>query len=176
VLAWIESHATEMSTLRRLLGMAKVPGAVEQLSAELRAEPTRKIAVFAWHTEVIGHLYERLAAFRPVVLTGNTSDEDRNIAVREFQTEPSRRVFIGQTKAAGIAIDLSAADDVAIVEPSWVPADNVQACARAQGFDKQRQVVATYFSTPNSLDDQITAALVRKAADFRAVFDGVLTT
>jgi len=173
VLTWLAHNTEHAATLRRALGVAKAPAVAQQLAFELESDPARKILVGAHHREVVDILTAKLAPFGVVTITGDSTETQKVAAQDAFQRGPACRVCIGNIRAAGVGIDLSAADDVAFAEYSWVPADNVQFAARAQGFDKKRQVTATYFSTPNSLDDRITAALVRKSADFAAVFDGV---
>jgi SNF2 family DNA or RNA helicase len=73
------------------------------------------------------------------------------------------RVFIGQVKAAGTAITLTAASEVAIVEPSWVPGDNVQAICRAHRLGQHDSVLASFLYLPGTLDQRIMTVFRRKA-------------
>jgi len=78
--------------------------------------------------------------------------------VRRFQSDPACRVFLGQVKAAGTAICLDAADDVAMVEASTVPGDNYQAYSRVQNVASPQPITVSWLSVPNSADERLQAA------------------
>jgi SNF2 family DNA or RNA helicase len=151
----------ELATLRRELGELKVPGTIRWVQERLQS--TEKLLLFAWHLSVIEHLRRGLAEFDPVVITGETSPTGRVNAVELFQRRAGVRVFIGQVKAAGTAITLTAASEVAIVEPSWVPGDNVQAICRAHRLGQRDSVLASFLYLPGTLDQRIMTAFRRKA-------------
>ena len=89
----------------------------------------------------------------------------RALAVEDFQTRPGTRLFIGQILAAGTAITLTAANEVAIVEPSWVPGENVQAIARAHRLGQRDSVLASFLFLPGTLDERIMSVFRRKASE-----------
>jgi SNF2 family DNA or RNA helicase len=153
----------ELATLRRELGELKVPGTIRWVQERLQS--TEKLLLFAWHLSVIEHLRRGLAEFDPVVITGETSPTGRVNAVELFQRRAGVRVFIGQVKAAGTAITLTAASEVAIVEPSWVPGDNVQAICRAHRLGQRDSVLASFLYLPGTLDQRIMTAFRRKASE-----------
>ena len=153
----------ELASLRRQLGELKVPGTIRWVQERLNS--TDKILLFAWHLSVIEHLRRGLADFSPVVITGETSPVGRVNAVELFQRRAGVRVFIGQVKAAGTAITLTAATEVAIVEPSWVPGENVQAICRAHRLGQRDSVLASFLYLPGTLDQRIMAAFRRKAPE-----------
>lgn len=151
-----------LAALRRLLGAVKVQSAAEWVRERLTVG-VDKILVFAWHHVVIDKLEEALRDFEPVVITGETSEAARAAAVMQFQAHPNRRVFLGQIKAAGTAITLTEASEVAIVEPSWTPSDNEQVIARAWRMGQTNPVTASFLYLPGSLDQRIMRAFRRKA-------------
>ena len=55
--------------------------------------------------------------------------------------------------------------EVAIVEPSWVPGDNVQAICRAHRLGQHDSVLASFLYLPGTLDQRIMAAFRRKASE-----------
>lgn len=161
----------ELATLRRVLGEAKALPAAEWVRERLGVG-VDKILVFAWHRSVIARLVQLLPDFAPVTITGETSPAERAAAVDEFQTRSACRVFIGQILAAGTAITLTAARDVAIVEPSWVPGENAQAIARAHRMGQLFSVLASFLYLPNTLDQQIMRAYRRKAEEVSELYEG----
>ena len=66
-----------VARLRRLTGMAKLPGALALLRDELEGDVTHKVAIFAHHKAVVRGLAEGLAAFGAVVIEGKTRPTDR---------------------------------------------------------------------------------------------------
>jgi SNF2 family DNA or RNA helicase len=174
-LASLDKSVALMS-VRRMLGMAKLRGALEYILDMLdNLPPERKVLVFAHHAEVIALLAQNLAAFSPAVLTGKTSARDREQAVDKFLTDPKCRVFVGNIQAAGTAITLVGprckCSDVVFVESSWTPMDNAQAACRVHRIGQKDGVVARMLSASGTVDDLINSLLVRKAREFTALFD-----
>lgn len=160
----------ELATLRRWLGETKA-GPAAEWTRERLGVGVDKILLFAWHRSVIARLVECLQDFEPVHITGETAPAARALSVDTFQTRPACRVFIGQILAAGSAITLTAARDVAIVEPSWVPGENAQAIARAHRLGQPSSVLASFLYLPNTLDQQIMRAYRRKAEEVAELYD-----
>lgn len=158
-----------LSALRRALGAAKAFPAAEWVRERLSVG-VDKIIVFAWHIVVIEQMEDLLRDFTPVVIAGDTRESDRTTAVERFQNDPTCRVFIGQTRAAGTAITLTSASEVAVVEPSWTPADNEQAIARAWRMGQKNPVLASFLYIPGSLDQRIMRAFRRKAEQLIPLF------
>jgi SNF2 family DNA or RNA helicase len=154
---------TPIATARRELGLMKVQPTI--LWVQERMASVEKLLLFAWHHEVILQLHRGLMEFGPVTVTGNTSPGDRAVNVEHFQTRGQTRIFIGQILAAGTAVTLTAAGEVAIVEPSWVPGENVQAIARAHRLGQRDMVLASFLYLPGTLDQRIMQVFRRKAAE-----------
>ena len=152
-----------LTTLRRELGELKVPAVIRWVQERMNS--TNKLLLFAWHHSVIEHLRRGLAEFDPVVVTGDTTPLGRVNAVDLFQHRPGVRVLIGQVLAAGTAITLTAASEVAIVEPSWVPGENVQAICRAHRLGQRDSVLASFLYLPGTLDERIMSTFRRKAVE-----------
>jgi SWI/SNF-related matrix-associated actin-dependent regulator of chromatin subfamily A-like protein 1 len=163
LLAALRDPDPSVAALRRELGELKVPGTNAWVRERLRS--VNKIVLFAWHLSVIEHLRRGLAEFDPVVITGDTTPIGRVNAVELFQCRAGVRVFIGQVKAAGTAITLTAASEVAIVEPSWVPGENVQAICRAHRLGQRDSVLASFLYLPGTLDQRIMTTFRRKASE-----------
>lgn len=155
---------------RRELGVLKAPGCVCWCVDRLEAgEP--KLIVFAWHREVLQTLYDGLLDYDPVMFHGETPNAERSEAVKRFQQDPKTRVFVGQVKAAGTAITLTAARTVFFAEYTSTPGDNYQAASRAHRIG-QPNAVQVYFGTvPGSLDERIASAATRKAREIAEIFD-----
>jgi SNF2 family DNA or RNA helicase len=170
------SNIANVMTMRRLLGLAKLRGATEYLVDMLDNLPEdRKVLVFAHHAHVIAALSRHLGEYSPAVLTGTTSQKDREAAVDKFLNDRHCRVFIGNIQAAGTAITLVGpkckCSDVVFVESSWTPMDNAQAACRVHRIGQKDGVVARMLSAAGTVDDLINGLLVRKAREFTQLFD-----
>jgi SWI/SNF-related matrix-associated actin-dependent regulator 1 of chromatin subfamily A len=168
--AELHRHAMEngvsgsITTLRRELGLLKAAPAAEWIAERLSCG-TQKMLVFGWHIDVLARLHALLAPFDPVLVNGSTAPAARADAVRRFQEQPRVRVFVGQMLAAGTAITLTAASEVAIVEPSWVPGENKQAIDRAHRLGQRDSVLASFLFIPGTLDARIMGVFRRKALE-----------
>ncbi|WP_219909423.1 DEAD/DEAH box helicase [Nitrosovibrio sp. Nv4] len=156
---------------RRYVGLQKTPAIAEIIKAELAAKAYDKIVLFAWHRDVIVDLQERLKDFKPVTLFGGTDPDRRDKNIKKFQKDPKCRVFIGNIRAAGIAITLTAAHEVGFVESSWVPADNAQAAMRVHRIGQTKPVRCRFFALANSTDEKVQQVLKRKTRDTTRLFD-----
>lgn len=166
----IEGMATNLVTLRRYIGVAKVPKVCEILADELDNDSTRKIVVFGVHKDVIEGCRVALEKYGPVTLYGATPAEKRQAHIDRFMKDPKCRVFIGNVQAAGTGITLTSAHEVAFVEASWVPADNAQAAMRCHRIGQTKPVRVRFFSCAGSVDEQVQQTLMRKAREISKVF------
>lgn len=164
-------NADNASNARRILGEQKVDASVQYARDFLDSAPGKKLIIFAYHKSVIETLGHKLIDYKPVVITGDTPQKVREDVVTAFQDPNSgARIFIGQIVAAGTAITLTAASDVLVVEPSWVPAENYQAICRAHRIGQKDGVHARFLYVPDSMDERIMKAFRRKAQQLAPLF------
>lgn len=170
---------TEMSRVRRNLGILKAPHCArfiideleeeEQLAPELRT----KTVVFAHHREVIDVIMAEAekrmkGAFLRYDGTLST-DKKRQAAVDRFQEDDTvRAMVISLAGATGITLVKSAR--MRVVEPDWKPANMVQIEDRIWRIGQERNVDIGYLSVPGSMDARIGNALIEKMeSDERAI-------
>jgi SNF2 family DNA or RNA helicase len=164
----LEPH---LSTLRRLIGLAKVPALVDLLKTELHGGQ-EKMVVFYQHTDVGRQINEGLGQIPTVVIDGAT--KDKSAVVERFKNDPNCRVLLAQIVAGGTGLDgmQHATNRVLLAEYAWTPAVNEQAIARVARAGQQLPVRASYVSLAGSLDEQITRSLIRKNKIVKEVLDG----
>jgi SWI/SNF-related matrix-associated actin-dependent regulator 1 of chromatin subfamily A len=159
----------ELSSHRQALAVAKIPQAVAWIAEVLASE--QKVVVFAYHREVIRQLKIALADYSPVVLEGSTSGKERERAIQDFQGDPMVRVFIGQIKAAGVGITLTAASHVIFVEPDWTPGIVHQAVDRCHRIGQKSAVLAQFLVVEGSLEERMMNALIEKTKIIRTIVE-----
>jgi SWI/SNF-related matrix-associated actin-dependent regulator of chromatin subfamily A-like protein 1 len=166
----LESMAPSLVTLRRYLGMQKLPAICDILAAELESEMLDKVVIFAVHQSVIEGMREKLRKFGAVTLYGNTPPLKRQENVDKFQSDPKTRVFIGNIQAAGVGITLTSACNVAFAEADWVPANNAQAAMRCHRIGQKNTVRVRFFTCADTVDEQIQKTLLRKTRELAKIF------
>lgn len=165
LIATLEVLAKSVSTIRRYNGLKKAKAASELVLEELQSNAYQKIILFCAHRAVAQDLEKSLIQYFPVVVQGDTPQGDRMSLIDRFNLNPECRVFIGNIQAAGVAINLTAANQVLFVEQSWTPADNAQAAKRAHRIGQKLPVFVRTLSIANTIDEKISATLSRKMAD-----------
>lgn len=167
-----EAH---FATYRRESGMAKVPGFLAVLREKI-FDSEDKFVIFAHHTEVIASLCAGLGDLSDgdyyVSITGSTPGTVRAEMSSKFQNDPRCRIMVASIQAACEGHTWTSASDVFILEPSWVPADNIQAASRCHRIG-QKHPVFCYFIVGHGdkVDRLVTQALITKAK-MLAVIDG----
>lgn len=152
-----------IATLRRFLGAYKAPRVAEQVREELDSGAYSKIVILAYHRDSIEILQRALKDLGVVGFTGSTPSSEREAAIRAFQ-EGDVPIFIGQQTAAGVGINLQAANEVILVEPAWTPADNSQAIKRIHRIGQDSPCRARIFTVDGTVDERIMQRLAEKSA------------
>ena len=169
--AGLSKLGTNGATLRRLLGVAKVPAVCEMVDEYLKDDPTLKIVVFAWHTEVAAALKRRLQKHGPVAFSGGMSAPEQDSVKRRFAKDPKTRVLVGSISAASEGHDFSVADMLIRAESSWVPGQNDQCDLRIWNVEKRRPIAVKQTVLKGTTDDDVMRALHSKAKMSAALFD-----
>lgn len=168
----LQAINSSVATLRRYMGMQKVPAIAEIIKEELRTKAYEKIVIFAIHRDVIEHLRIALCKFGAVTLYGGTPPEKRQIKIDKFMNTKKCRVFIGNIQCCGTAITLTAAHHVVFAEQSWVPSENAQAMMRCHRIGQRKPVSVRFFALADSFDERLMFVLKKKTKDLTQVFDG----
>lgn len=162
--------AQHIATLRRLVGEAKAPAYSKLIAEELRSGRD-KLVVFTWHTKAAEIITSYLAGegLHATLVDGKTKELDRVAAVQSFQNDPDHRVFVGNIRAAGTGLTLTAASDLDMFESSWAPADNAQALMRVHRIGQSRNVRARFISLAGSIDEVVSETVARKTAAIASI-------
>ena len=124
----------------------------------------RKALVFSQFTSLLAIVRRRLddIGLDHADLDGST--KDRETPVDRFQTDPNCRVFLISLKAGGTGLNLTAADNVFILDPWWNPAVEDQAIARAHRRGRERCVVAQRLVSRGTVEEKVVALQEEKRA------------
>jgi SNF2 family DNA or RNA helicase len=122
-----------------------------------RKESGVKVLVASQFTKMVDAIGHMLHShhIKYYKLTGNTSAKDRVAQVNAFQSESGHNVFLFNTKAGGTSITLDAADEVVIVDQTWIPDEQQQVENRAYGRARDHDVTIYYLASLGTIDEDI---------------------
>ena len=105
-------------------------------------------------------------------LDGQTSQKNREGAVKLFQEDQSVRLFLISLKAGGTGLNLTAADYVYLVDPWWNPAVENQAIDRCYRIGQDKKVIAYRMICKDTIEEKIMNYKARK----QSVADAIIKT
>ncbi|XP_038901191.1 switch 2 [Benincasa hispida] len=95
-------------------------------------------------------------------LDGSTPTSLRQTLVDDFNSSPSKQVFLISTRAGGLGLNLVSANRVVIFDPNWNPAQDLQAQDRSFRFGQKRHVVVFRLLAAGSLEELVYSRQVYK--------------
>ena len=131
-------------------------------------EQNKKVIVFTNFTKSLDLLVEHFGK-RAVKLVGSLSQKDRQESVDKFQNDENVMVFIGNIKAAGTGITLTAGEAVVMNDLSFLPSDHSQAEDRAYRYGQKNNVLVYYPIFDNTIEGIVYDILKKKKNIFEIV-------
>lgn len=149
-----------LSEIMREAGIRKAPLAADFIDDLLHAGDP--VVVFAHHKEVVNMLEDELRIHKPVKVVGDTPKAQRQKNIDAFQSGKTK-CFIGNIGSCGEGIDLSVADTIVFVEPTWQTSALEQASSRVENINKNGMKPLIYLLTVRaSLDHTILGKVIAK--------------
>lgn len=155
-----------------------------------QSDSTEKVIVWSCWVPCIHEISRRLGDIGHVKFFGGTSDKDREIAERRFNTDPTCKVFIGNPTAGGVGMNLPGYDarrpddydtnatKTVYYAMNWSHRDHAQSRDRNHGQGRCRlPVVYHYLLTTGTIDVTIYNRLLDKkdvanrAQDLREILE-----
>ncbi|KAF2866583.1 SNF2 family N-terminal domain-containing protein [Massariosphaeria phaeospora] len=127
---------------------------------------TLKSIVFSQFTSMLQLVEWRLrrAGFNTVMLDGSMTPAMRQKSIEHFMTNPDVEVFLVSLKAGGVALNLTEASRVFIIDPWWNPAAEWQSADRCHRIGQKRPCVITRLCIEDSVESRMVALQEKKAA------------
>jgi SWI/SNF-related matrix-associated actin-dependent regulator 1 of chromatin subfamily A len=168
---------TKLGYMKRHVAYWKLPFVYSWIDDFLE-ESDKKLVVFGLHRKVIDGIvnryFSRGTQRKPFVVKvdGTINMDDRQHAVDLFQQRPETRIFVGQMRAAGVGLTLTAASNVLFAECDFVPAVHSQAEKRLIRISQKNHVQCTYIVAQNTIEEHVADILQRKQSEFNSAIDG----
>ena len=152
----IAKNDENLATIRRMIGLAKIPAAAAEISD--RAESgAGALLVGAWHTDVIDGLVADLQGrgLRVASLDGRTSAQAKQALQDEFNGG-GLDVLVGQIKAMGVSLNLQhGGNRIICVEEDWSPSVQDQFYARLHRIGQTDHVHVDILRGDNKLEEAV---------------------
>ena len=152
---------TEMVILRKFISEQKVPLTLDMVNNFLEQSEDKKIIIFTVFTESLKKLKGELGDIA-VCHNGEMNEKEKQKSIDEFQTNPNKRVFIGNIISAGSAITLTASDTTIFHDIDFVPSNHQQAEDRNYRISQDKTVNIYYPIFQDTIEEKIYEMLNRK--------------
>jgi SNF2 family DNA or RNA helicase len=133
----------------------------------------RKVLIFSNWTEVTNRAKERLSGYNPVVITGETSPEERAQSQKVFTEDANCKVCIGTIGAMGTGLTLTAATVEIFLDSPWNRATKEQAEDRAHRIGTTESVNIITLVCKDTIDERIEEIVYKKGVMADMLVDGV---
>ena len=157
---------SKLMMVRQVIAESKIKDTIEL--AENIIEQGKKVIIFTNFTNTLNKITEHFGK-SAVKLDGKMSKPQRQHSVDEFQNNEKVNVFVGNLKAAGVGITLTAAEAVIMNDLSFVPSDHSQAEDRAYRYGQKFSVSVYYPIFENTIESIIYNILTKKKNIFETV-------
>lgn len=150
----------------------KIEALREEVHKMLQADPSAKAIVFSQFTSMLDLVSFRLeqTGVKCVRLQGSMSMDHRDRMIEKFTHDPDVRVFLMSLKAGGVALNLTAASHVMLMDPWWNPAVEQQAQDRIHRLGQYKPIHVTRFVIAGSIEERILKLQEKK----QLVFEGTV--
>ena len=135
------------------------------LLKKIHSETDNKVLIFSQMTTLLNILddYCRYRNFAYLRMDGQTSSEDRDKRIEEFQNPNSDKwLFLISTRAGGLGINLHAANIVILYDSDWNPQVDLQAIDRAHRIGQTKPVIIYRFVCEGTVEEKIVERAAKK--------------
>ncbi|KAJ4813182.1 hypothetical protein LUZ62_025748 [Rhynchospora pubera] len=165
------------SILNRInLSNFKTSTKIEALKEEIRKmvehDGSAKGIVFSQFTSFLDliHFSLRQSDIKCVQLVGSMSLTEREKAINTFTNDSDCKIFLMSLKAGGVALNLTVASHVFLMDPWWNPAVEKQAQDRIHRIGQYKPIRSTRFVIQNTVEERILKLQEKK----ELVFEGTV--
>jgi len=150
---------TKLTKVRQIIADEKISQTIEL--AENIIEQDKKVIIFCNFTDSLNKICEHFGK-TAVKVDGSMSKPERQKSVDNFQENDKVKVFVGNIKAAGVGLTLTAGEAVIMNDLSFLPSDHAQAEDRAYRYGQKNNVLVYYPIFENTIEGIIYDILNNK--------------
>ncbi|CAM9595520.1 unnamed protein product [Chrysoparadoxa australica] len=152
----------------------KMEALMQELHAMRLADPAAKAIVFSQFVNYLDLVEYRikLGGIDCVKLSGHMSADQRESTLDRFRNDPNCSVILISLKAGGVALNLTVANRVFVMDLWWNPASEHQAIDRTHRMGQYKPVYATRFVVENTIEERILKLQEKKELVFQSTVGG----
>lgn len=134
----------------------------------------RKVVVASQFTSVINVFQAALEkrGIKTLKISGGVSAGERKKAAELFQTDHGPQVFLLNTNAGGVALTLDRADDIVILDETFIPDDQEQVEDRVHRVSRNHNVTIHYLRSKGTIEESIARTTFGRDQIQKQVLDG----
>ncbi|POM61150.1 DNA repair protein [Phytophthora palmivora] len=157
-------HAFQSST--------KIEALMQELDLMRIHDPSGKAIIFSQFVNMLDIIQHRLqlGGVKCVKLSGNMSMTMRDRTIKAFRDDPTVTAFLISLKAGGVALNLTVASHIFLMDPWWNPAAENQAIDRTHRLGQFKPIQATRFIIAGTVEERILKLQEKK----RLIFEGTV--
>lgn len=126
---------------------------------------------FASFLDLINYSLQK-SGINCVQLVGDMTINARDGAIKKFTVDPYCKIFLVSLKAGGIALNLTVASHVFVMDPWWNPAVERQAQDRIHRIGQHKPIRITRFVIENTIEERILKLQEKKELVFEGTVGG----
>jgi DNA repair protein RAD16 len=107
-----------------------------------------------------------------VQLNGSMTMGARDVAIKKFTDDPECKIFLISLKAGGVALNLTVASHVFLMDPWWNPAVERQAQDRIHRIGQYKPIRIVRFVIENTIEERILKLQEKKELVFEGTIGG----
>lgn len=117
----------------------------------------RKVVIASQFTSIIDVFAQGLEdkGIEVLKITGKVKGKDRESAVQQFQKDDGPQVLMLNTMAGGVALTLDRADDIVILDETFIPDDQTQVEDRVHRVSRIHNVTVHYVRSLGTIEERI---------------------
>lgn len=138
-------------------------------------EDQRKLVVASQFTSIIDVFaaeIERKKKLPVLKITGKVKQSKREEAVEKFQTDDQYQLLMLNTKAGGVALTLDRADDIVILDETFIPDDQEQVEDRIHRVSRMHNVTVHYVRSLGTVEEKIARKTIDRENLQKQLIDG----
>lgn len=152
----------------------KIEALREEIRVMVERDGSAKGIVFSQFTSFLDLIKYTLqkSGVKCVQLEGSMTLPQRDAAIKTFIEDPDCRIFLMSLKAGGVALNLTVASHVFLMDPWWNPAVERQAQDRIHRIGQHKPIRIVRFVIENTIEERILKLQEKKELMFEGTIGG----
>ncbi|KAL0697319.1 hypothetical protein Bca4012_053441 [Brassica carinata] len=152
----------------------KIEALREEIRLMVERDGSAKAIVFSQFTSFLDLINYTLgkSGVGCTQLVGSMSMAARDVAINKFREDPDCKVFLMSLKAGGVALNLTVASHVFMMDPWWNPAVERQAQDRIHRIGQYKPIRVVRFIIENTVEEKILKLQNKKELVFEGTVGG----